>query len=72
MAIRYTKICKIHQDSQKPQDISASFWPFRGAFDIILKKVAPQWQSNVTSGYKRLGRDYKLDLSDMVLMLLLY
>jgi len=66
MAIRYTKIRKNPKTFQRLFGINVA------QFDIILKKVAPQWQSNVISGYKRLGRDYKLDLSDMVLMLLLY
>jgi hypothetical protein len=41
-------------------------------FDLILAKVAPKWHSTVISGYKRPGRSYKLDLDDMLLMLLLY
>jgi hypothetical protein len=66
MAIRYTKIRKNPKTFQRLFGINVA------QFDIILKKVAPKWQSNVISGYKRPGRDYKLDLSDMVLMLLLY
>ena len=41
-------------------------------FDIILQKVLPKWQLTVILNYKRPGRDYKLDLSDMILMLFLY
>ena len=43
-------------------------------FEIILKikKVEPRWHERVISGDKRPGRRYKVDLSDMLLMLLLY
>jgi hypothetical protein len=34
--------------------------------------MALTWPSKVISAYKRPGRDYKLDLSEMLLMLLLY
>ena len=39
---------------------------------MILQKVALKWPSKVISAYKRPGRDYKLDFSEMLLMLLLY
>jgi hypothetical protein len=41
-------------------------------FDKILQELEPKWHSSILSSYKRPGRDYKLDLSDMLLMLLLY
>jgi hypothetical protein len=43
-------------------------------FEIILKikKVELRWHEKVISGDKRPGRRYKVDLSDMLLMLLLY
>lgn len=41
-------------------------------FELILARVEPLWQQKVLSQYKRPGRDYKLDVADMVLMLLLY
>ncbi len=66
MAIRYTKIRKNPKTFQRLFGLSVE------QFDIILKKAAPKWQSNVISGYTRSGRDYKLDLSDRLLMLVLY
>lgn len=41
-------------------------------FDDILQKNGAFMAKKVIGGYKRSGRDYKLDLLDMVLMLLLY
>jgi len=41
-------------------------------FEIILQAVSPAWEKRVIGLYKRPGRNYKLDLADMVLMLLLY
>lgn len=63
MSIRYTKIRK------NPKTFERLFGMSVAQFDLILAKVAPKWQSNVISGYKRPGRDYKLDLIDMLLML---
>ena len=66
MARRYTKICK----NLKHLSVFLAFqWSH---LTSVLKKVAPKWQSNVISGDKRSGHDYKFDLSDMLLMLLLY
>lgn len=66
MAIRYIKIRKNPKIFQRLFGISVP------QFDEIVKKVEPLWHSTVISGYKRPGRDYKLDLDDMILMLLLY
>jgi DDE superfamily endonuclease/Helix-turn-helix of DDE superfamily endonuclease len=66
MSIRYTKI------RNQPKTFHRLFGVTPQEFAIILKKVEPMWHERVVSGYKRPGRDYKLDLSDMVLMLLLY
>ena len=66
MSLRYTKIRKNPKTFQRLFGLSVE------QFEIILQKVAPKWQSTVISSYKRPGRDYKLDLSDMLLMLLLY
>jgi hypothetical protein len=33
-------------------------------FEVIVKKIEPRWHERVISAYKRLGFDYKLDLSD--------
>ena len=41
-------------------------------FEIILAKVEPEWQKQVITKYKRKGRDYKLEVSEMILMMLLY
>lgn len=66
MSLKYTKIRK------NPKTFQRLFGITPQEFDIILQKVAPKWQSNVISSYKRPGRNYKMDLSDMILMLLLY
>lgn len=41
-------------------------------FEKIMKKMHPKWKEKVLSQYKRPGRYFKLDLEEMVLMLLLY
>jgi hypothetical protein len=41
-------------------------------FDDILEKVIPIWEQKVVNSYKCPGRHHKLELCDMVLMLLLY
>ena len=41
-------------------------------FDEILKKVKPRWQKQNINNYKRPGRNYKPELVDMLLFLLLY
>ncbi len=41
-------------------------------FELLLKKLEPLWQDKVIGQYKRPGRNYKLQLADMLLMLLLY
>ena len=66
MSVRYTKIRKNTKTFQRLFGMSVA------QVDIILQKVAPKWHSTVISSYKRPGRDDKLDLSDMILMLLLY
>jgi hypothetical protein len=66
MSLRYTKIRKNSNTFQRLFGISVE------QCDIILQKMALTWPSKVISAYKRPGRDYKLDLSEMLLMLLLY
>jgi hypothetical protein len=66
MNLRYTKIRKSAKTFHRLFGVTPQ------EFEIIVKKVEPKWHESVISGYKRPGRDYKLDLSDMVLMLLLY
>ncbi len=41
-------------------------------FEVILKAVEPEWEKKVTKKYKRPGKNYKRDLSEQILMLLLY
>lgn len=41
-------------------------------FDLILKKVLPLWEERVIGSYKRPGRHFKLEVSDMLLMLCIY
>lgn len=66
MSLRYTKIRK------NPKTFQRLFGITPQEFEIIVKKAEPKWHERVISGYKRPGRDYKLDLSDMILMLFLY
>lgn len=66
MSIRYTKIKK------SPIIFNRLFGVSVIQFDKILLRIEPQWQSKVINRYKRPGRDYKLELADMLLMLLLY
>lgn len=41
-------------------------------FDMIIQKVESHWNQGLKETYKRPGRNFKLPLEDMVLMLLLY
>ncbi|WP_202149786.1 helix-turn-helix domain-containing protein, partial [Candidatus Sarmatiella mevalonica] len=41
-------------------------------FEIIIKKLEKIWDKRVVGQYKRLGRNYKLGLEEMTLMLLMY
>ena len=66
MSLRYLKIRNNSKTFQRLFGLSVE------EFDKILKALEPKWHSSVLSQYKRPGRDYKLDLSDMLLMLLLY
>lgn len=66
MSIKYTKIKK------KPTIFNRLFGVSVSQFETILIKVDPLWQRKVIGRYKRPGRDYKLAVADMVLMLLLY
>jgi hypothetical protein len=66
MSLRYTKIRKNSKIFQRLFGISVA------QFNVTLEKIAPKWQSTVISGYKRPRRGYKLNISDMILMLLLY
>lgn len=66
MSIKYIKVKK------KPTTFNRLFGVSVSQFEAILTKVDGQWQKKVISKYKRPGRDYKLDVADMLLMLLLY
>ncbi len=57
---------------KKPATFNRLFGVSVSQFETILTKVDLLWQRKVISRYKRPGRDYKLDVADMVLMLLLY
>ena len=66
MSLKYTKIRK------SPIIFNRLFGVSVHQFEEIVSRVEPAWQRRVIDRYKRPGRDYKLDVSDMVLMLLLY
>lgn len=66
MTIRYIKV------KNKPTTFNRLFGVSVPQFEMILTKVDPLWQRKVIGRYKRPGRDYKLDVADMILMLLLY
>jgi|SRR6478609_708830 len=66
MSIRYNKI------KNNPTIFKRLFGVSVSEFDRILWQVEPLWHKRVVKRYKRPGRDYKLELPDMLLMLLLY
>ena len=66
MTLRYIKVKK------KPTTFNRLFGVSASQFETILTKVDPLWQRKVIGKYKRPGRNYKLDVEDMLLMLLLY
>ena len=66
MSLKYIKIIKSPIIFNRLFGISVS------QFEEILLKIEPQWQKQVINCYKRPGRDYKLELGDMLLLLLLY
>ena len=66
MAISYSKIIK------HPRIFLRLFGITSEQIEIIAKKLEPLWQKNVISKYKRPGRNYKLSLQQMLMMLLLY
>lgn len=41
-------------------------------FNAVIEKLRPLWEKNIASNYKRPGRDCKLDLVEMVMVLLMY
>jgi hypothetical protein len=66
MSLRYVKIKK------KPTVFQRLFGISPQQFEIIFQKVQPLWEKKLKQEYKRPGRDFKLSLEDMILMLLLY
>ncbi len=66
MSIRYNKIKKF------PRTFNRLFGVQVDQFEEILKKTEPEWETRVIRRYKRPGRPFKCELSDMILMLLLY
>lgn len=66
MSLKYIKIRK------SPIIFNRLFGISVRQFEEILKKAEPQWQKQVINCYKQPGRDYKLELGDMLLLLLLY
>src|ERR1700719_2379796 len=66
MSIRYNKI------KNTPTIFKRLFGVSVSEFERIFWQVEPLWQKRVVGRYKRPGRDYKLELTDMLLMLLLY
>ncbi|OJW51529.1 MAG: hypothetical protein BGO67_09915 [Alphaproteobacteria bacterium 41-28] len=61
MSIKYITIKK------KPTTFIRSFGVCVLQFETIPTRVDPLWQRKVIGKYKRPGRDYKLDVADMVL-----
>ena len=41
-------------------------------FNAILEKLEPLWEKKILSAYKRPGRHFKLELADMLVMVLIY
>lgn len=66
MSLRYAKL------HLRPSAFQRLFGLLPGQFDVIVQKLRPAWEKALKSSYKRPGRDYKLDLEDMALMLILY
>lgn len=66
MSLRFTKISKQGQVFTRLVGLTVE------EFKEILKEVEPLWKKKVILAYKRPGRFFKLDLSDMLMMLLIY
>ncbi|MBL3285223.1 IS5 family transposase domain protein [Rickettsiales endosymbiont of Paramecium tredecaurelia] len=64
--IRYSKIAK------HPRVFLRLFGMELEKFEIIIKKLEKIWDKRVVGQYKRPGRNYKLGLEEMTLMLLMY
>lgn len=66
MSLSYPKI------KNRPTLFQRLFGISVAEFEKILKAVEPEWEKKVIKKYKRPGRNYKLELSGHILMLLLY
>lgn len=66
MSLRYTKL------KNNPVLFNRLFGLSVSEFDRILQRVEALWIQRVVRRYKRPGRDYKLELTDRLLVLLLY
>lgn len=66
MSLRYSKI------KNNPTTFQRLFGINPPQFEEILHRVEPKWQKKVIGSYKRQGREYKLDVAEMLLMTLLY
>lgn len=66
MSLRYIKI------KNNPRTFQRLFGVNSSQFEEILHKVEPKWEKKVIGSYKRQGREYKLEVAEMLLMTLLY
>jgi len=66
MAISYNKI------SKHPKIFLRLLGVTKEEFNILTGKLELEWQQKVINQYKRPGRNYKLSLQQMLMMLLLY
>lgn len=66
MSLRYARMCK------QPQVFSRLVGLQIGEFEEIIKKLHPLWQEKVLGAYKRPGRNFKLEVADMLMMLCIY
>lgn len=66
MAISYNKI------SKHPKIFLRLLGVTKKDFDYLAVKIEQEWQQKVINKYKRPGRNYKLSIQQMLMMLLLY
>lgn len=66
MTVSYKKI------SKHPKIFLRLLGVTREEFDILASKLELQWEQKVINKYKRPGRNYKLSIQQMLMMLLLY
>ncbi len=66
MTVRYIELRK------KPRTFKSLVGVEVNEFDKILKKVTPLWDKEVVGAYKRRGRNLKLSVGDLLLVLMMY